>query len=470
MHRTHKHHHLLHRHPSEADEKTRKEILTLPINKLFFKLAIPAIIGMFMYSIYIFIDAIFVGQWVGIQGLAAISITQPLVFVNLVIASFIGMGFSSLLSRAIGANDKKTISYILTSSTFFILIFSLVYTILGYIFSESLVSFMGAEGLVLSYGTSYFSIVILGGFFFNFVAASTMIIQAEGRIKAAMIVITIGSFLNIILDIILINYLGMGIEGAAIATVASMIATAFLTILYYLFGGSKLSFTLDGLKASPQLLKTITPVGSSGMAMQLLALIEHLLIYKTVSIYGGGEELALIGASLNMLAFAAIPLWGIAQGLQPLIGMNFGANQYSRVKEGYKKFLFGTTTIALVIWALFMIFPEQILSIYITDTELVTNGAFMFRIVMGAFFLRGFLSLPVMLFQSIGEGGKAFFMLLSDSVLLFVPVIVILPTIMGLNGVWFAILVGDILIVILGLILVLHQFKNLGKNKVKKYA
>jgi putative MATE family efflux protein len=464
MHRLSKNHHLFHKHPVEIDEKTEKEILTLPINKLFFKLAIPAIIGMFMYSIYIFIDAIFVGQWVGTEGLAAISIVQPLVLVNLVIASFIGMGFSSLLSRAIGANDKKTISNILTSSTFFILIFSLVYSTLGYIFSESLVGFMGAEGLVLDYGNSYFTIVILGGFFFNFVAASTMLIQAEGRIKAAMIIITIGSFLNIILDIILIYYLGMGIEGAAIATVASMIVTASITIFYYLIGGSKLSFTLSGLKSSPHLLKTITPVGSSGLAMQLLALIEHLLIYKTVSIYGGSEELALIGASLNMLAFAGIPLWGIAQGLQPLIGMNFGAKQINRVKEGYKKFLLGATVIASVIWLLFMLFPSQILSIYITDIDVVKSGVFMFQIVMGAFFLRGFISIPIILFQSIGQGAKAFFMLLSDSILLFVPVIIILPIYMGINGVWYAILIGDILIVFLGLALVIHQFKNLNKE------
>jgi putative MATE family efflux protein len=472
MHRTHKHHHLLHRHPAEGDEKARKEILTKPINKLFFKLAIPAIIGMFMYSIYIFVDAIFVGQWVGSEGLAAISIVQPLVLVNLVIASFFGMGFSSLLSRAIGANDKKTIGNILASSIFFILLFSLVYSILGYIFAEDIVSFMGAEGQVLDYGTSYFSIVILGGFFFNFVAASTMIIQAEGRLKSAMIIITSGSFLNIALDIFLIYNLGMGIEGAAIATVISMIVTATLTFLYYIFGGSKLKFTIEGLKTSPHLLKTITPVGSSGMAMQLLALIEHLLIYKTVSTYGGSQELALIGASLNMLAFAAIPLWGIAQGLQPLIGINFGAKQYSRVKEGYKKFLLGASLIAVVIWLLFMIFPEQILGIYLTDVDIVKTGAFMFRIVMGAFFLRGFLSLPIILFQSIGEGGKAFFMLLSDSVLLFVPVIVILPIYMGINGVWYAILIGDVLIVILGIILVLHQFRNLGKNKKvgKKHA
>ena len=117
-----------------------------------------------------------------------------------------------------------------------------------------------------------------------------------------------------------------------------------------------------------------------------------------------------------------------------------------------------------------MFFPSQILSIYITDAELVQSGAVMFQIVMGAFCLRGFISLPIILFQSIGAGTKAFFMLLSDSVLLFVPVIIILTYFMGINGVWYAILIGDILIVLLGLVLVLHQFKNFGKNKVKKHA
>jgi putative MATE family efflux protein len=450
MHRHFRNLHLGHHH-KKVEEDTREEILTLPIWTLFRKLAIPAIIGMFMYSIYMFVDLIFVGQWVGTEALAAVSITFPLILVNLVIASFIGMGFSSLISRAIGAKDKKTLASILPSSTLFLVIFSLIYTVLGFVFSKSLVEFMGGSGEILDMGSSYFSIVILGACFFNFVATTTMLIQAEGRMKAAMILVSIGSLLNIILDPIFIEVLNWDIEGAAIATVISMVVTTILTLGFYIFGKSKLSFNLKGLKSAPHLLKVIAPVGASGMALQLLVLIEHVLIYRSVSIYGVDSDLALIGAAMNMISFAGIPLWGIAQGLQPLIGMNYGAKNYVRVKEGFKKFTIGATVIAGVIWLLFMLFPDRILGLYIADSELASSGSGMFRLVMGAFFLRGFISLPVMLFQSIGKGAKAFFMLLSDSVLLFAPVILILPIYLGIH-----------------IVLVLHQLKLLGSNNITK--
>ena len=210
MYRHHRHIHFKH-HPKMVDDKAREEILTLPIWKLFTRLAIPAIIGMFMYSIYIFVDAIFVGQWVGPNGLAAISIVNPLTLVNMGIAMFMGWGSASLLSRSIGSKDKVTISKILSSHTFFVVVFSLIYTFIGFLFAETLVGFAGGTGTILTLGTSYFSIVILGALFMNYVSSSTMLVRAEGRIKIFMMLVITGAGLNIILDPIFIRVLDMGI-------------------------------------------------------------------------------------------------------------------------------------------------------------------------------------------------------------------------------------------------------------------
>ena len=354
MHRFHRHMHFKH-HPKMVDDKEREEILTLPIWKLFIKFAIPAIIAMFMYSIYIFADAVFVGQWVGPDGLAAISIVNPLTLINMGIAMFMGMGSASLLSRAIGANEKGTISKILSAHTLFIVIFSLIYLVIGYLFAQTFISSLGATGTILTYGTSYFSIVILGSVFVNYVSSSTMLIRAEGRIRVFLSLIVLGSFLNIILDPIFIRYLDMGIEGAAIATVISMIVAAIATLIYFVFGSSMLKYTVDGLRSAGQILKKIAPVGIAGMFMQLMIVIELVLIYRSITAFGDAQ-IAIMGATMNMLSFSVIPMWGIAQGLQPVIGMNFGAKKYDRVKEGYKKFLLAATAIAIVIWILFMQF------------------------------------------------------------------------------------------------------------------
>jgi putative MATE family efflux protein len=425
---------------------------------------------MFMYSLYVFVDAIFVGQWVGPEGLAAISIVMPLTIVNLAIAMFMGMGSASLLSRAIGANEKETISKILSSHTFFIIIFSLIYLVIGFFFAETLVGFLGAPKAILTLGASYFSIVVLGSVFANYVSSSTMLIRAEGRIKVFMMLVILGAVLNIILDPIFIEVLGMDLEGAAFATVISMTVSAIATLIYFLSGSSVLSYTLDGLRSAGQILKKIAPVGVAGMFMQLMTVIELFLLYRVIGDYGDplGFDLAIMGATMNMLTFAIIPMWGIAQGLQPVIGMNFGAKMYDRVKEGYKKFLLAATIIATGIWIVFMLFPDIIIGIYLPIPTLVEQGAGSFRIFMSVFFLQAFIFLPAVFFESIGKGGRASFLLIARQILLFAPLVLILPIFMGIDGVWYSIPISDALIVIISIIFIAHGFKTLGKSTPEK--
>jgi putative MATE family efflux protein len=466
----HAKHHPFHpkHHPRNLEESAREEILTFGMWRLFAKFAVPSIFGMLMYAVYIFIDAVFVGQWVGKEGLAAISIVYPLTLINTGITAFMGMGCASLLSRAIGSGNKDTVSRILGINTLLILIFSAVFMILGYAFAEPLVRFLGGRGTILSYGVRYFRIVVLGSFFFNFIGSTNMLMRAEGRIKEAMIIITLGSVLNIILDPLFIRVLGMGVRGAAIATVISMFVTSMVTLLYYLVGNSELSFNGKGFFSSFHLMRDIVPVGASGLAMQLMTVIQQVIIFKSIGFYGGGDELALMGATLNMFAFALIPMWGISMGLQPIIGMNYGAEKYGRVKEAFYTFLLAATAIAFVVWAVFMLFPDRILGMYLTEPALVASGANAFRMAVGMFLLQGFLLLPATLFQSIGKGGLASVVLLTREILLFVPLVVVLPLFMDLWGVWISIPIADAAIAVLASILFIVVLRSLKTNEHEK--
>jgi putative MATE family efflux protein len=456
-------------HPKKVEDDTREEILTLGIWQLFKKLAIPAIIGMLMYAIYIFIDAIFVGQWVGPNGLAAITVVYPLTLVNLAIASFMGVGSASILSRAIGAKDKETVDKILGNNTLFVLLFSMIYAAIGFLFAEQLIGFMGASDEILNFGVAYFKIVVMGSFFINFIGSSIMLIEAEGRPKAAMIIITCGSVFNIILDPIFIRVLDMGISGAAIATVLAMVFTCIISFMFFIRSDGELKFTKKGFRFSPQLMKELAPVGASGMFMQLLVVTEQIMIFKSIVAYNGGpRELAIIGATLNMLSFALIPMFGITQGMQPVIGINYGAKEYARVKETFKKFLMAATFISTVIWIIFMTIPDKIIGIYLTDPSLVDSGTNIFRIVMVVFFLQGMIFLPATLFQSMGKGGKAGLLLLIRQVVLFVPLIIILPILMGLDGVWWSIPLADGIAVAIISIFVLRGLKSIGKDEPEK--
>ena len=462
----HAKHHPFHpkHHPRKMNDDARDEILTRGVWSLFAKFAIPSIIGMLMYAVYIFIDAIFVGQWVGKEGLAAISIVYPLTLINTGITAFMGMGCASFLSRAIGTKDSEAVSRVLGFNTLFIVLFSAVFTVVGFLYAEPLVRFLGGRGSILSYGVSYFRIVVLGSFFFNFIGSANMLMRAEGQIKAAMIIITTGSVLNMALDPLFIKVLALGVRGAAYATVISMFITSMITLLYYLFGGSELSFNKKGFFSSFRLMRDVAPVGASGMAMQLMTVIQQVIIFKSIGFYGGGDELALMGAILNMFAFALIPLWGISMGLQPIIGMNYGAKKYHRVKEAFNKFLLASTIFSFVIWVIFMVFPGRILGMYLTDATLITRGANPFRMVMGMFLLQGFLLLPATLFQSIGRGALASLVLVTREILLFVPLVIVLPLIMGVRGVWISIPIADLVIAVLASILFIRVFASLGEN------
>jgi Na+-driven multidrug efflux pump len=215
-------------------------------------------------------------------------------------------------------------------------------------------------------------------------------------------------------------------------------------------------------------MRDIAPVGASGMAMQLMTVIQQVIIFKSIGFYGGGDDLALMGATMNMFAFALIPMWGISMGLQPILGMNYGAKNYSRVKEAFYKFLLASTAIAFVVWALFMVFPGRILGMYITDPALVTSGANAFRIVIGAFFLQGFLLLPATLFQSIGKGGMASIVLLAREILLFVPLVIVLPLIMDLWGIWVSIPIADLAIAVIASVLFIITLRSLGTTEAEK--
>ncbi len=462
-HRMLHHFHLKHvKHAVEEDE--REQILNDDIWTLFKKLAIPAIIGMFMYAIYVFVDAIFVGQWVGTEGLAAISIVYPLTLINGAIASFIGMGSASLLSRSMGAGDDKTLSKILGNNLILLLALSLSFAVVGYYFAEDLVRFLGGEGAVHTYGVDYFRIVVIGSFFINFIGSSVMLTLAEGNTKAAMSIIVSGSMLNIILDPVFIWSLDMGVEGAAIATVLSMVFTTVLTLSYYLRGKSVLKFQRKGLHLDTQYVKEITPVGVSGAALQLVTVLEFTLIYTSVATYGDSDDLALIGATMNMFNFALIPLFGISQGLQPVVGMNYGAEQYARTVEALKKFLLAATAILFVLWSLFMIAPDVILGLYIPDQSLAESGSRMFRVIMAFFFLQGLIALPATYFQAIGKGGTATFLIVARQVLIFAPLVLFLPTFMDLDGVWLSLPMADVSIVVITTVLIGREIRALGEK------
>lgn len=440
--------------------KNREELINGNMFTLLLKLSIPGIIGMLVIGLYNLCDAIFVGKLVGETALAAVSISSPFTFINNCIAVLIGVGSSSILSRAIGSKDDKIINEILGNLILSVLVLSLAVTILGCLFLENLLRFSGATGEILKSGINYLRIVYIGSFFVNFSQSANMLIRGEGKMKEAMSIMAVGAILNIILDPIFIRTLNFGVEGAAIATIIAQIIQALVTFIY--FKRNKSILSVNKLKFAFDLMPEILSVGGSAAMMQLMYLVQQTALYKLTSIYGGDEQLVLMGVALRILMFTFIPIWGIGQGLQPIVGMNFGAKKYDRVKDAVKIFSIASTIFIGILWGFYMLRPRVVLSWFINDKTIIENGYEFFRLMFLTFPVSGLIVMSMTFFQSIGKGGKSALITILKQVILFMPIAIILTKIIGIKGTWLSSSVTDAIVFVLSLVLLAMEFKKLN--------
>ena len=445
----------------------REGLLKKSMGKLFLELALPAVVGMVAIGLYQLVDAIFVGRMVDANALGAISLVYPLTLINNGIATLIGIGSSSVLSRAIGAQDQKTISKVFGNLTFWIAALSLVSMAVLYAFAAPLVSFMGAaSGDMTSYAVDYLRIVALGSVFVNFAQGSNMLIRGEGKMVSAMTIMGAGTVLNIILDPIFIGLLGMGIRGAAWATVISQTVMAVMSFVYFARG--RTAVPMGRIRHEPSILPGVLKVGVSAMLMQVMALVQQTLLYKSIAHYGTPAEIPVIGAALRLMAFAFIPVWGMSQGLQPVVGTSYGARKYARVRHAYRYFSAAATVFCGVAWLAFLLVPRTLLGWFLTDSALLDAGAPMVRTILCTFVFNGFMIMSITLFQAVGKGGAAAALIMGQQLGFVAPIMLILPLFLGLWGVLLAPPLASFLTALLSAVLVARLFRALPLGKGKE--
>lgn len=364
--------------------KNREELINEDPKKLMIKLCVPAIVGMVVIGLYSFMDGVFAGQLIGKNAMGAVSVAYPLTLINCAIATLVGIGSASVLARAIGKNDQKTVDKIMGNLLSLVLLLSIAVMILGIIFARKLLLLTGAKGEILELAVRYIRIVFLGSIFVNFAQSANMIMRGEGLMNKAMIFMGIGAILNIILDPILIIAFGKyGVEGAAVATISSQFVQFVITMIYFIKKSKTVRF--HKIRVERLLLPQIFSVGLSAMMMQLMSILQQTLMYRMASKYGGESQLILMGAVLRIQAFSFIPLWGMSQGLQPVVGTNYGAKLFSRVKKSTNIFIIGATVLALIFWIPIEIFSSNVLALFITDVEAVKAGIVSFRTMYSVF-------------------------------------------------------------------------------------
>ena len=441
----------------QDDMKT--QLLTKPPKQLLIQLSIPAVMGMFVIGLYPLMDGIFAGQIIGQVAMAACGVAMPLTYINSGIATLLGMGSASVLARALGKGDQGVVNKVMGNLIFWVLVCSAITTVGGLLLAPYFLDLVGATGEIKALGIRYLHIIFLGSVFVNFTQSANMVIRGEGLMKKAMLIMGLGAAMNIVLDPILMMALGdFAIEGAALATVLSQITQALVT--YHYFRKQSQQVKIGPIRIEKELSGQVFAVGVSAMMMQLLFMIQQTLLYKMAFQYGGEMHGTLMAAAIRMYGFSFIPLWGMSQGLQPVVGTNFGAKRYDRVAASVRVFSWGGLLLAGFFWILALALPGQILQLFGVEASLIAQGVGYFRLFYISFVLYGVMVMAVTFFQAIGDGKKASLIVLGRQLVVFVPLALLLPQWLGVAGVWLAQPLVDTVIILIGVWLMIKEIRK----------
>ena len=414
------------------------------------KFGMPATIGLLVVAIYNFVDAIFVGR-LGTSAMGAASISFPISMVIIGLGLTLGSGGASYISRLLGKNDIKKGNKVVSTAFFASIILGLIVIIPSLIFLEPLLKAFGATETILPYAKDY-AYIFIGGSILNVINITmNNLMRAEGAAKNSMRALIVGAVLNIVLDPIFIYTFGFGIKGAAIATVISQSVSTFLLLRFFFGDKSILKITIMDFTLSKEIMGEILKIGMPNLVIRLLASSSMGLINLAAGPYGD-TAVAAMGIVSRIFAIGSFIIYGFFKGFQPLAGYNFGAKNFNRLKELKDTALRWTTIFCSVLAIIQIIFARQIVGVF-TDNSLVLDiGERALRAYSIMFPLFGFQTIYITLFLSIGKAKEGSFLSLGRQGIFFIPVILILPKILGLDGIIFSQVIADFLTIIVTLI------------------
>ncbi len=439
------------------------------IGRLLFKLTLPAFMGMFVMTLYNVVDTIFIGHWVGPLGIGGLSIVFPIQMLSMGIGQMMGMGGASLISRLIGANNIPRAEHALGNAFSGTIILSAVIMVIGLSSPEFWLRLMGASDTILPYAHDYFTIILYGMFFMTFAMSMNTLIRAEGNARVPMIGMIIGAGLNIVFDYILISpdLLDMGVRGAALATVAAQFISSIYFLSYHFSGKSFLKIHSRNLIIQWGIMKDILAIGISALAMVVAGSIASIFVNRLLVSYGGDLHIAAFGIIHRIMMFALMPGMVIGQGLQPILGFNYGAGRFDRALKTIRIAVTYATIISTIAFIVLYFFPEPFVRIFTDDVGLIDVSIFGAKIVFSVMPIIGLMIVGQIIFQAIGKVIQAIVSSLARSAIFLLPTVLIFPQFWGINGVWVAFPITDVLTLFLtgGLMIpILLDFRRKSKE------
>jgi putative MATE family efflux protein len=433
---------------------------------LLVKFSAPAIVGMMAQALYNFIDALFVGRAMGDDAIAAIGVAFPFMLIVLAFGMLIGFGATAQISIRLGQQRKAEAERILGNAAVLLVLASVAITILGLLFVDRILGLFGATPTILPYAHDYLKIIILGSIFQTVGFGLNAAIRGEGNPRIAMLSMLISVVLNAILAPIFIFGFHWGMQGAALATVLSQAVSAVWVVAYFLSGTSVLRFHARHLLLSWPVCVGICVIGSPLCAMQLAACVLQAILNRQLGLYGGVPAIAVMAIIYRIFMLIAMPIFGLNQGAQPIIGYNYGAGRFDRVKKTLETAILVATALTTFGFAVMMLFPAQVIRLFVPrDAALVALGTHAIHIATLMLPMVGFQIVSASYFQAVGKPKEAMLLSLSRQVFFLIPAVLVLPSFFGLNGVWASIPVADLCASVLTGVCLLLELRHLGQRQ-----
>ncbi len=442
------------------------------IGKLLFKFSIPAVVGMLVNALYGAVDTIFVGQFVGTNALAGVGVTFPITNTIMAVGMLVGIGAAARISISLGQKKKNRAEKYLGNAVVLMIIGYALVGILGKVMITGILGYLELNPEVAAYANKFTNIMLIGSIFQIVGLGLNNVIRSCGSPKIAMFTMIIGGITNIILDYIFIVPFKMGVAGAAWATIIAQAVSCIWVTAYFFGKSSLLKMKLKNFKLSSYIVWSIVSIGFAPFMLQMAgSLIQFILSKQIVYAYSSGESDLVIGVMAvisRVTIILLMPVFGVNQGAQPIIGFNYGARQYDRVKKTLKLAMIVSTVLCVSSFIVIQTMPEVLLGLFISknDMKAIEIGTHAIRIYCLGFAVVGFQVISSSFFQSIGKAAISMVLSMSRQIILLIPFLLILPRFMGSEGIWIAAPMSDFLAFILSVTMISWEMRKIRRMEL----
>lgn len=436
-----------------------RELATEPVGHLLWRYSLPSIVGMLVMSLYNVVDRVILGQVVGKEAIAGLTVTFPLMNLATAIGVLVGVGACSRVSILLGAGNADGARRVLGNALTLTLANAVVYLTLMAVYLDDLLLLFGASEVSLPYARDFMQWILPGLLLMNLGFGFNNIMRASGYPVKSMVTMMIGAGCNVVLAPITVYVLDMGIKGAAIATDISMAITSAWVMLHFCRRSSTLHFGRGIYALRWSTVKSIFAIGASPALINAASCFINVIINHALYRHGGDNAIATAGIFVTVTSLVVTLVIGVNMGMQPILGYNFGAGLYGRLRRVFILATLWATVACTLGFLAGTFFPGAIARAFTSDAELIAITASALPLAMRAFAIVGFQIVATGMFQSIGSAGKAIFLSLTRQVLFLIPLLLTLPGIYGLDGVWASFPVSDLMATVVTALMVWWQFR-----------